>query len=235
MRKHFALTMFLISMPFFLPAETNLHPALSNLEPIQPQNPFTKTHPFEETKMIPLGFSAEGAYAYGEKYCTGGGCGANLILFDLIRDKVISDVKDREFLQRPGMEQSEESFKELINKAKVSNFLFSWKITALDDPGLRALPATVEGHKVTAWIDQGKVLVKIGSEIRAVADLNDERFRGRQGYGEEKAGEFFIEGFFKSPLEDRIVVIVSCAHLGYEGAPMIEYFPIGVKISPKKK
>lgn len=226
--------MFLISMPFFLPAEANLHPALANLEPIQPQNPFTKSHPFEETKMIPLGFSAGGAYAYGEKFCTGGGCGANLILFDLIHDKVISDVKGGDFLQRTEMEPSEESFKELIDKAKVSNFLFSWKIAAMDDPGLRPLPAIVEGRKVTALIDQGKVLVKIESESRAVADLNEERFRGRQGYGEEKAGDYFIEGFLKSPLEDRIVVIVSCAHLGYEGAPMIEYFPIGVKLSSKK-
>lgn len=197
------------------------HPALSGLTPMPSR---TSEHARQQTSgqgyfndnvLYPLGFNVSGEFAYIVAH-KDGGCGycPNAVLFDPVTDRAL----ERRHFEQEGRQ---------LGASALTDIYQEWMLPPTDTIVLQRFPADIAGDRLEAYIEDDALWIHSGEQGRKkIADFS----HLRQPMLWQENTELVIEGFYLSPVEARIVVIVSGLFRGFEGETDIRYYPVGAHL-----
>ncbi|NNG01921.1 MAG: hypothetical protein HKM93_21215 [Desulfobacteraceae bacterium] len=187
-------------------------------------NQFSAIDSYSEKKdggeIYPLGFSKNGYFAYISRYY-GPECGycPKFIVSNLITDKKIIE-------KQYYPENAISGF--VIHKKEVSELLVKYKIEFSHKTTLQQFPYNYNGKTIDASLGPDyKLILKSNVKRKVVADLPEPI-----GYTEE-VGSYNLIGFFLSPFENRIAIVVQRKISGWEAEPENESFIYGAHLEKR--
>jgi hypothetical protein len=198
-------------------AKTSIHPALLSskyIHSLTSEAAKGKSYPagLNNNKFFPIGFSEKGLFAYILDY-SDGGCGycPYLVVLNLVNDEQIV----RQF------------FEGKIDTTQASKILFDWEIQDFDEKNLTRFPAVIGEDQFDVHVECSNLI--LSSKLRGRKQVSN--LDSLQGfYLDYKKNDLLIEGFLKSPLEKRIVIILSGLYYGFEGEVDLFYFTVGAHL-----
>lgn len=175
------------------------------------QLPPKKFPHLNQNKLIPLGFSKSGLFAYWYDM-TNGGCGycPSVIIRDLKRDREII---------RATFDNGE------INPPQIAELFRDYGIQSDRKLTLQRFPIQKSGKVINATIKNTELILTSPSFGKAaIATLSDEY----------SLSNFVVEGWIQSPLNNLGVVVVSVVSRGFEGENDLVYQVIGTNLDNPK-
>jgi hypothetical protein len=244
MKKHTVLLTALFSLLlaelFIGQARERIHPALESPAGFSAIKHSRDGRGFNEHKMYPLGFSKRGEFAYLVYSSTPWRQPTiYLRVLNLITDQQIHwDVFDM-----PSKE-ADEAIRVLVSMhgKKISDVLYQFDIVASPDLHVRQFPLRFDGDLVAADVHRrfltDKSIEECGNgtpeevEIRLKSEKNGVKVIASYDTCASNAPFIeAIEGFIKSPLEDRIVVLAAGTQYNSSSSWEAKFFPIGAHLT----
>jgi hypothetical protein len=220
-------------------AQERVHPALDAPKGIVAEQYSRDGRGFNEHRMYPLGFSRSGEFAY-LVYTSGPWRQPTVYLkiLNLITDQQIHrDVFNTRFTDPDEGIQSLLS----INGKKISDTLYQFDITSPGPLFVRKFPLKMDGDVLEAGVHRSVVAGKSAQmcggrvpeevEIRLRSKTNGIKIIASYDTCASNTPSIeAIEGFVKSPLEDRIVVLASGTQYSSENRWDAKIIPIGAHL-----
>lgn len=244
MKKHILLLTALFSLLladlFIGQARERLHPALESPSGFSAQQYSKDGRGFNEHRMYPLGFSKQGAFAYLA-------FSANPWRQPTIYLRILNLKTDQQIhwdVFNTLSKDPDDGIRSLISLhgKKISDILYQFDIEANDRLRIRKFPLRFADDIVKVDVHRSANLDKSNEECggRAAEEVQI-RVRSRKNgmkviasYDTCASNTPFIEaveGFLKSPLEDRIVVMASGTQYNSENSWDAKFFPIGAHLT----
>lgn len=204
-----------------LPPEAQAHhPALSTLAPMHSKtadvaNGLELPLGYNDNRFYPIGFSPIGKFAYAVG-AVDGGCGYCPVvkLFDPVNDRT---------LEQMHFEQEGNHLDTLSLKA----IMEQWQITRDEKVSLRAFPLEVGSDRLSAYLMGEELWLRSERHgVKRVADFST--LRHPMLWLEDSRLQ--IEGFYLSPVEQRMVIIISVLTRGFEGETDLSYYLVGAHL-----
>jgi hypothetical protein len=191
-------------------AESKIHSSLLSLQPI-PSLTYEESKDksfgfgFNCNKFFPVGFSKNGLFAYIVENSL---ASPSLVVTNLISDEQVAI----------------QQFNDKTDTTQASKALFYLKIQDFKEKKLIRFPAVIDDDEYSVLIEGSNLI--LNSKLKGQKEISN--LDSLQGfYLDYKKNDLLIEGFFRSPFEKRIVIILSGLYSGFEGEVDLLYFTVG--------
>ena len=191
-------------------AESKIHSSLLSLQPIssltyEESKDKSFGFGFNGNRFFPVGFSKNGLFAYIVENSL---ASPSLIISNLVNDKQVAT----------------QQLYDKIDTTQASKLLFDLKIQDFEEKKLIRFPAVIDNDEYRALVEGSKLI--LNSKLKGRKEVSN--LDSLQGfYLDYKKNDLLIEGFFRSPFEKRIVIILSGLYSGFEGEVDLLYFTVG--------
>ena len=235
-----ALFSLLLADLFLGQAHERIHPALESPVGFSANKYSSDGTAFNEHKMYPLGFSKRGEFAY-LVYSSNPWRQPTVYLRVL---NLITDQQSHWDVFDMPSRNPDEAIRLLVSMQgkKISDILFQFDIVASSELSVRQFPLSFDDDLVEADVYRKSVTEKSREECGDRTPEEVEiRIKSRKNgvkviasYDTCASNTPFIEaieGFMKSPLEDRIVVLASGAQYNSANSLDAKFFPVGAHLT----
>ncbi|MDR1315953.1 MAG: hypothetical protein LBK13_03675, partial [Spirochaetales bacterium] len=225
--KNFVLLIFLTVVPLNLFAQ-NETGSNSYILPYGIDNPesFDAKTDLDEYQLYlnPVGWSPKGLFAYQTGFYDGHFSGVKLVIFDTVNDKLVEEAFITTYA--PGEDIIEEYDEDIAQWNKIlEKYQINKRIPAFQETTrastLQNFPLQHNSRNLLCWFENKTVPGKYSDERNVTWELfaGDTAIRKRVSSGEESSYMFTgakILGYFKSPFEERIVILTIFRDGGFE-------------------
>lgn len=221
-------------------AQEKVHPSLNHLSGLSPGSRFSPGPRITRHTMYPLGFSKGGAFAYlAAPSDPAGGNTPYFRIVNLITDRLLHFEKfdPRGEVGRGDMQSLVEDRKE-----NIGSVLKRFAIEPLRSSGMQRFPYMYRDDRIEAVIRrkplEGKTIGECGgrdpeqTQIVLVSEKRGSKvIAGYDGCASNTPYIEAIEGFIKSPLEERIVVLAAGTQYLAGDVREAKFYPVGAHLT----